>query len=265
MLDHLHQWRLLLAHPRCLDVVCQDVGVIHGEKDTGHADGVAVIYPVVRTARVPGEVRRTAQEKRTYAVTFHQFPQAAVSRLPAHLRPSQRYSMSARSGFAFASQHFSLSAFFSRRRSFAGGCMVRSGSVLLQIGLICKLRPCCWNELVEGWLLEPAFGECLLAGVSKGSGLVSGYQGDRAPTEAGARETSPPGTMLFRCFYEGVQLGSGDFVVLAQRGVRGVHQTSELVEVPVSESLHRLEDAGVLGDDVPGAHQLCSREEIQVS
>ena len=88
MLDHLHLGRLLLAHPRCLDVVCQDVGVIRGEKDAGHADGVAVVYPVVRAARVPGEVRRSAQEERPNAVFVHQLSQAISGLLLIYVPPS---------------------------------------------------------------------------------------------------------------------------------------------------------------------------------
>src|ERR687898_1206767 len=128
----------------------------------------------------------------------------------------------------------------------------------------CNLRPCRRNELVERGLLEHSFGESLLASIRKRRSLIFRYEGDRAATKASARETRPPGAVLFRSSHEGVKLGCRDLVVVAQRGVRGVHQAPELFEVPVSERLDRLEDAGVLGDDVPGALQLRSGEEIQV-
>src|SRR5215211_3298641 len=114
-------------------------------------------------------------------------------------------------------------------------------------------RPCCGDELVEGGFLEFTFGERLPARVRKRSGLTYWNEGDRAPTEASSCEACAPGTVLLRRFYKGVQLGGGGLVVVAQRGVRGVHQAPELVEIPVLERLGRLEDAGVLGDDVPGA------------
>src|SRR5919112_334821 len=173
-------------------------------------------------------------------------------------------SISARSGFAFACQHVSYSALSLVTDCPLVGERLTLGLCLMQVGLICELRPCCWNELVECWLLEFAFGEGLRAGFRQRSGLDFWHEGDRAPTEAGAGETGPSGTVLLRCFYEGIQLGGRDLEVVAQGGVRSVHQASELVEVGVSESLDCLEDAGVLGDDVPGAHQLCSGEEIQV-
>src|SRR5215212_11946915 len=116
-----------------------------------------------------------------------------------------------------------------------------------------NFRPCRGDELVEGGFPEFAFGERLPTRVRKRSGLTSCNEGDRAPTEARACETCAPGTVLLRHFYEGVQLGRGDLVVVAQRGVRGVHQAPELVEVLVLERLDSPEDAGVLGDDVPGA------------
>src|ERR687890_361697 len=172
--------------------------------------------------------------------------------------------MSARSGYAFACQHFSLSALFARGRSAAGRCAVRSGSILLQAGLTCKLSPCRWKELVERGLLEATFGERLLASVRQRGGLTFGHEGDRTPTETRAGEPGARSTVLFRRFHEGVQLGGRDLEVVAQRGVRGVHQAPESVEVSVLERLDRLQDAGVLGENVSRALQLLSGEERQV-
>src|SRR5918995_2599131 len=170
--------------------------------------------------------------------------------------------MSARSSLRLSL--VSISACFTEGCALAGGFAVCSASLSLHFRLIRNLRPGRGDELVVRGFLETTSGEGLLAGARKRGGLVFGYEGDRAAAKASAGETRTPGTLLFRSFYEGVQLGRRDLVVVAQGGVRGVHQASELVEVRVAEGLDRLEDTGVLGDDVPGALEFCSGEEIQV-
>src|SRR5829696_5967130 len=62
MLDDLHPWRLLLAHPGRFDVVGEDIGLALREQDACYPHGNPAVHPVVRAARVPGEVRRMAQE-----------------------------------------------------------------------------------------------------------------------------------------------------------------------------------------------------------
>src|SRR5687767_14709637 len=54
----------------------------------------------------------------------------------------------------------------------------------------CDFCPCRRDELVELGLLEPLPGEGPLASVCERIGLDFGYEGDRAATEASARETS---------------------------------------------------------------------------
>src|SRR5215207_2393409 len=127
-----------------------------------------------------------------------------------------------------------------------------------------KFRPRRRDELVECRLLEPTPGERPLASLREIRGLTFRYEGDRASTESRARETCAPGTVLFRYLHESVELGGRDLVVVAQRDMRGVHQAPELVEVCVLECLDRLHDAGILGDDVPGAFQLFAVETVQV-
>src|SRR5215211_4886755 len=127
-----------------------------------------------------------------------------------------------------------------------------------------NLRPCRWYELVERGLLEPAPLKRLLASVPKLGCLAFRHEGYRTATATRAGETRTPGAVLFRRFYEDVQLGGRNLVVVAQRGVRGVHQTPELVEVSALERFDCFENTGVLGDDVSRAFELRSREETQV-
>src|SRR5215203_2286926 len=127
-----------------------------------------------------------------------------------------------------------------------------------------NLRPWRWHELVERGLLEPAPLKRLLASIPKLSCLAFRHEGYRTATETRAGETRAPGAVPFRRFYEGVQLGGRNLVVVAQRGVRSVHQTPELVEVSALERFDCFENTGVLGDDVSRAFELRSREETQV-
>src|SRR5215208_5889286 len=107
------------------------------------------------------------------------------------------------------------------------------GPMVLQIGLTRKFCSCGGDELVEGGFWELAFTERLLAGVCEFFGFAIGYEGDRASTESCAGETGARGTVYFCRFYEGVELGGRDFVVVAQGSVRSVHQAAELVEIVV--------------------------------
>ena len=80
------------------------------------------------------------------------------------------------------------------------------------------------------------------------------HQGHGTPPESGpGHPCTVTGRVLLGAGHHRVQLRAGDFEVVAQAGVAGVHQASQLEGVP---GLHRgdgLERAGVFGDHVPGA------------
>src|SRR5215212_3616469 len=74
MLEDLEVRRLLLAHPRRLDVVGQDALHLRGEEDVRDPEGGGVVYPVARPARVPGEVGRSPQQERPQPQPVHHLP-----------------------------------------------------------------------------------------------------------------------------------------------------------------------------------------------
>src|SRR5215218_2319179 len=85
VLDHLEAGSLLLLHALGLDVVGEDVLRVAGEDDVSDAQRARVVHPVIRPARVPGEVGRTAQQERSQISPLHQLPKPLLSRAPALL------------------------------------------------------------------------------------------------------------------------------------------------------------------------------------
>jgi hypothetical protein len=77
------QRRLLLLEPRRLDVVGDHVVLVAVDEHGGHTHGRAVVYPVVRAAGVPGEVRRAAQEQRAQPEPVHEIQEALPAGLAA--------------------------------------------------------------------------------------------------------------------------------------------------------------------------------------
>ena len=81
--------------------------------------------------------------------------------------------------------------------------------------------------------------------------LADRRERDDTASEAGTGQPCAGGAGPAECVDERIQLGCRDLEVVAQAGVARRHQRSKLIEVAATQSVGRLEHAGVLEDDVP--------------
>src|SRR3712207_6449102 len=88
MLDHLEVRRLLPPHPWRLDVIRKDVLLLEGEEDTCNTHGGCMVNPVVRPARVQGEVGGPAHQQGAEVETPHELADLLPPRFTAQLTTS---------------------------------------------------------------------------------------------------------------------------------------------------------------------------------
>ena len=65
MLDYLEVWGLLLSHPGSLDVARKNVFCLKGDQHIRNPEWRGMVYPVVCSVRLPGEVVWPAQQERS--------------------------------------------------------------------------------------------------------------------------------------------------------------------------------------------------------
>lgn len=100
---------------------------------------------------------------------------------------------------------------------------------------------------------QPRAVKAVVTGPGEGGGLLVPDQRDGGAAETAAGHAGTAGAGGEGGLDGGVELGAGDLVALAQRGVGGGYEVAEAGDVADGERMCCLADAGDLGDDVAGA------------